>query len=916
MEIKHLKNSIDIVELIGATVTLKRDGTRYKGLCPFHSEKTPSFTVDPKKQRFTCYGCGEKGDVIDFVEKIDGCDTVEALKKLSGGKYTPPKSTMDAPVDAWTAVFPCPELTKEGPGREALTPEQMIHPKLAAPDKFWVYRSAASEPLYYILRWDASETLPRKEFRPLAYFVNAETGEAKWRWALPSAPRPLYGLDSLAKKPSGTVIITEGEKAADAAALLFPKAASATWHGGRGAVRLFDWSVLKGRRVIMWPDNDYSHEDTDGCLLPWEKQPGNDAMLTLNEILEPICSVIKWAKSPEGTPCGWDVADADWTPAEAKAYIKGNLYDVPEMVAANTEQGEKEEPGTPAPSAAHAAPTDYGDVTDLPCRALGYSTEDYSILYWFLERDTETILRFTSRQLQQEHHIKELAPANYWEQYYPARTAARINTSGIGEMLRLECKIRGFFDMERIRGRGAWMDDGRLVIHAGDQLIVEGEKIPLPDIDSRFAYQKKKSIGMKLAQPMKTEDSRKVLELFSVFAWERSLDPWLIAGWVALAPLCGALNWRPHLWVTGGAGTGKSWILQKVVRPLLGSFHLAVQSKTTEAAIRQTIDSDGLPVVYDEFEAETEHELLRVQAVLDLARSASSADGGAITKGGKNGKATQFVVRSSFMFASIACTLEQASDRGRVTVLNLRRSGQNEKIENARKVYQLITDDYALRLQNRTIDLLPIIQANILTLRDVVADKLGDTRMGDQIGTLLAGATSLISDGLISVQQAKELVDSFDWDMEVATQEVSDESRCLATIMEHLTSFDANGARVERTVAELVAIAIGERLDRGISSDVANRRLYQMGLKADMKYLYIANTSLHVKKIIMRGTPWGGSWAAVLGRMEGVVSGAARRFGDGLKSRTTMIPLRMLNVMSGEAGQIDMFDERGGEAPF
>ena len=82
--VEELKNRIDIVDVIGRTVQLKRAGANYKGLCPFHNEKTPSFIVSPQKQIFTCFGgCGASGDVVSFVEKYYNLDFNEAVQKLA-----------------------------------------------------------------------------------------------------------------------------------------------------------------------------------------------------------------------------------------------------------------------------------------------------------------------------------------------------------------------------------------------------------------------------------------------------------------------------------------------------------------------------------------------------------------------------------------------------------------------------------------------------------------------------------------------------------------------------------------------------------------------------------------------------------------------------------------------------------------
>jgi len=82
--INDLSNRVDIVGLMNKRVALKKAGKYYKACCPFHEEKTPSFTVVPSKQIFHCFGCGESGGVIDFIKKFDHLGFVEAVEAVSG----------------------------------------------------------------------------------------------------------------------------------------------------------------------------------------------------------------------------------------------------------------------------------------------------------------------------------------------------------------------------------------------------------------------------------------------------------------------------------------------------------------------------------------------------------------------------------------------------------------------------------------------------------------------------------------------------------------------------------------------------------------------------------------------------------------------------------------------------------------
>lgn len=79
--VEEIKNRLDITDVISKYVILKKAGHNYSGLCPFHNEKTPSFTVTPSKQIFKCFGCGEGGDVISFLMKISNQSFIDVIKE-------------------------------------------------------------------------------------------------------------------------------------------------------------------------------------------------------------------------------------------------------------------------------------------------------------------------------------------------------------------------------------------------------------------------------------------------------------------------------------------------------------------------------------------------------------------------------------------------------------------------------------------------------------------------------------------------------------------------------------------------------------------------------------------------------------------------------------------------------------------
>jgi uncharacterized protein (DUF927 family) len=148
-------------------------------------------------------------------------------------------------VESWTVVAPVPD------GVVVTIPWH----RLGSPNFTWEYRSAAGQLLFAVCRFDVPGDRNEKEIVPLCYCQNSN-GIGEWRWKGPNAPRPLYRLDKLSARPTADVLVCEGEKACDAAQKLFPDYIAVTSQGGAKAAGKTDWSPLKDRRVIIWPDND------------------------------------------------------------------------------------------------------------------------------------------------------------------------------------------------------------------------------------------------------------------------------------------------------------------------------------------------------------------------------------------------------------------------------------------------------------------------------------------------------------------------------------------------------------------------------------------------------------------------------------------------------------------------------------
>jgi len=215
---------------------------------------------------------------------------------LAGGGLSRPKK---ATGPAWVSIAPAPD---DAP------PPPEAHPSRGKPSARWGYADATGGLLGFACRFDTPDGA--KEFRPLTLWRRGTGDRLEWRWEAWPAPRPLYGLDALAARPKAHVVVTEGEKAAEAAARLLPGFAVVTSPNGSKSAAKADWTPLAGRRVILWPDADAPGAVYAEAVADLTRKAGASfvAVLTL----------------PEGVGEGWDAADAEaegWTTTRTEAFV-------------------------------------------------------------------------------------------------------------------------------------------------------------------------------------------------------------------------------------------------------------------------------------------------------------------------------------------------------------------------------------------------------------------------------------------------------------------------------------------------------------------------------------------------------------------------------------------------------------------
>jgi putative DNA primase/helicase len=450
-----------------------------------------------------------------------------------------------------------------------------------------------------------------------------------------------------------------------------------------------------------------------------------------------------------------------------------------------------------------------------------------------------------------------------------------------------------------IRGRGAWLDDGRVVFHAGKNLFVDQNEIGLDTFSSEFTYKKGQKLEADIIKPLSSQESSKIVSLLECIQFRNKLDSKLFAGWLALAPICGALEWRPHLWLTGPSGSGKSWVLSHIVRPVLGNCALYFQSVSTSAGIRQSLGCDALPVIFDEAEVEREADQKRMQEVIILARQASRESDGRIVKGTAGGAALTWHVRSCFLFASIGLGATQRADLSRITCLDL--LPENQRREDRFSEAQVLQKEtvrqkeWASAFRARSVSLAGVIAQNAELFKNAVLDHLGNQRDADQFGSLLAGAYSLHSTKVITQDKANEWCAAQDWSAFLSNESEKDEHKCLAVLLEANIMVNTLGAAPERVaVMELISRA----LEHNWFSDVAKTSrgvLERFGICVRREGVDIASAHEELAKIY-RQTQFVGKWNEFLARIPGAKRIDSSKIMN-ISKRAVRLPLAMFAVV-------------------
>lgn len=746
-------------------------------------EAGESLSVNVNSGRWADFASDAKGgDLVSLYAAKEGIKNGEAAKRLAVmlGVTEP-----SGPVDPYAPV--------NGLGRPSAVHE---------------YRTAKGALVGYQRRFDLAGG--KKEFRPLTV-----DKDGNWSAKAFPEPRPLYGVELLAKKPGAPVLIVEGEKTADAARKLFPEWVVLSWYGGSKAVGKADWGPLVGKSVVIWPDND---------------EPGLDAARMVAVKLTTAAVV----PLPHGLPAGWDLADP----------IPAGVDPLRLITEAREELTQRREESLRA-----------------PYRLLGVNSGNF---YYFCENSQDVVFLKASEHT--EANLQQLAGHEHWMEAYPSKSGADYKMA-MRELIAAQFKTGLYYDETQRRGRGCWLDDGRIVFHCGSHLIVDGRRVELSSFRTEYVYLRQPQVRINLTELASVAEGAELFSLISSFRFTSVNAAWQFAGWLVCAAVPGVLSWRPHGQLTGTRGAGKT-TMQGFATAILGPLIERFTGGTTKAGIASALRCDALSVSLDEAEGDTPVALNRNSDLMELARIASSENGAKVAKGTPGGLAVNTtIMRSCFLLAAIGEAPTQEADKDRFCIWELVKGDGATWPELKARLASFELGKFPAKFQARCVAKAREIRASVGMFTDAICGHLGDARVAQQQGALMGGYWMLLNDAPPTVEQATQTVQAVEWDVSVTSRSEAEHENCWTLLLQSRILIEDGEMRIPSTVGGAVEMvrSNGETPER---RDAAFDSLLRMGIRATFETVDVAVSHPELAKVFS-GTSFfaNGKWAAFFRRM-------------------------------------------------
>lgn len=499
------------------------------------------------------------------------------------------------------------------------------------------------------------------------------------------------------------------------------------------------------------------------------------------------------------------------------------------------------------------------EATKPPFLALGtqgaqfvyYARRSEILFHWRTKDHTPVNMRF-------------LAPVEWWQKTLDPDgqlTPRQVMDRAIDYCIDLTGSRK--FDPDAIRKCGVWDEDGAAVYHAGNAVYLfcpgNGQERPFQPVDHARTGKPLYLPGKPLLAPsddmLTDEEGKTIAEFIGAHSWKRKEDAFLCLGLVTQAILSGYLRFRAHGWINAPSGSGKT-TLRESVQLLIGDMARYFKGlETTDAGLRQKLESDSCPVIFDEADSDNAAKTANMGRILALLRTATDGDVG-ITKGGVDGKSVTYLMRNAFLLFSVRSMIEKSSEQSRIFELELEKKDPSETAPLFQRHNELAAvireGDLGRKYITRIIHHAPDIRRNIEALRQYLSGRGEEGRRAEMFATVYASAHFVTSGHDLTPQEMQECADMAAGS-DYARVLDDDGERCLEWMLGYSPPIAGN-----RTIREFIKEAAAAE----ISEDASVLERYGLYVRktADGNKCAFLNASKKNRKIseIFKGSEWEG----------------------------------------------------------
>lgn len=371
--------------------------------------------------------------------------------------------------------------------------------------------------------------------------------------------------------------------------------------------------------------------------------------------------------------------------------------------------------------------------------------------FYYLSTQSKTIVSLSAAQ-HDGKFLKALATEKYWAEKYGSKKDKDGNDipnwTKISDALLDRQREIGPFDLKKMRGLGVWEDEGRIFVNHGTGVYSSQRHHSLSNIDPHLGtknfYKNAASDAINFDDELSDEEALSIIDAFKYLRFKNDYDFFYVTGFIAIANIFQALEWRPHLWISAKAGSGKSWTLKQISN--LINYRLKVKDSSA-AGIKQELDCHASMVIYDEAEPHMPH----VPAVIDFARQCSTKNDDKILRGTADGKGLSWEAHACFLLGSITIPNLKKEDHSRFFLVEMDSlDGQTaDEVDEIEEKFRKI-EKYGKRLLVRMVKNFEVLKANIGICRKLLRHKGIGAREADQLSVIMAGFIMLNTKAVVT----------------------------------------------------------------------------------------------------------------------------------------------------------------------